>query len=549
MSKLLILGAGGLGRMVGEVAAAQGCWDQIAFLDDAVHSSAVVGRCTDYLSLTGEYSQAVAAFGDNRLRLSWTEKLLEAGYRVPCVIHPSAMVSPSAVLGEGCLVLHGAIVNTNAVLGKACLVNSGALVDHDNRLEDGVHINLHSTIKAWCHMETCSRTEAGETVYSTRRSILGVEDRNLEDALFAFKLGEVASYVKPFGSGHINDTYAVYLGDGAGTLSYVIQRINTEVFKKPQEVMENIFGVTEYLRARILARGGDADRETLNYIKTKTGAPYFEDADGGPWRCYNYIPDSVCIESVRTPKDFYNSGKSFGAFLRELENYPAETLHETIEKFHDTRKRLRDFETALERDVWDRARTCKPETAFVQAHARDCAVLMDLLEQGRLPLRVTHNDTKLNNILFDKDTGEGLCVIDLDTIMPGLALNDYGDSIRFGASTAREDEPDLEKVHFDLELFEAYTKGYLETAGSALTDMEKEYLPWGAKMMTLECGIRFLTDYLQGDTYFKVTHSTHNLERARTQFKLVSEMEAHWEEMGAIVKKYSMTEGKENHAH
>ena len=206
-----------------------------------------------------------------------------------------------------------------------------------------------------------------------------MEDRNLEDALFAFKLGEVASYVKPFGSGHINDTYAVYLGDGAGTLSYVIQRINTEVFKKPQEVMENIFGVTEYLRARILARGGDADRETLNYIKTKTGAPYFEDADGGPWRCYNYIPDSVCIESVRTPKDFYNSGKSFGAFLRELENYPAETLHETIEKFHDTRKRLRDFETALERDVWDRARTCKPETAFVQAHARDCAVLMDLL--------------------------------------------------------------------------------------------------------------------------------------------------------------------------
>ena len=544
MSKLLILGAGGLGRMVGEVAAVQGCWDHIAFLDDAVHGPNVAGRCVDYLALKEEYPQAVAAFGDNRLRLSWTEKLLEAGYQVPCIIHPTAIVSPSVTMGEGCLILHGAILNTNTRLGKACLVNSGALVDHDNRLEDGVHINLHATIKAWCHMEKCSRTEAGETVYSTRRSILGVEDRNLEDALFAFKLGEVASYVKPFGSGHINDTYAVYLGEGAGTLSYVIQRINTEVFKKPWEVMENIFGVTEYLRARILARGGDADRETLNYIKTKTGAPYFEDADGGPWRCYNYIADSVCIESVRTPEDFYNSGKSFGGFLRELENYPAETLHETIEKFHDTRKRLRDFETALERDVRNRARTCKKETAFVQAHAGDCPVLMELLEQGKLPLRVTHNDTKLNNILFDKETGEGLCVIDLDTIMPGLALNDYGDSIRFGASTAREDEPDLEKVHFDLGLFEAYTKGYLEAAGSALTDTEKEYLPWGAKMMTLECGIRFLTDYLQGDTYFKVTHPKHNLERARTQFKLVSEMEAHWDEMGAIVRKYSKTEGK-----
>ena len=540
MSKLLILGMGGLGRMVGEMAAGLRRWEEIAFLDDAVRDGQVVGRCMDYTVLTGRYEEAIAAFGDNRLRLAWTHRLMEAGYRVPCIVHPSAIVSPSVWMGAGCLVLHGAIVNTNAVLGMACLVNSGALVDHDNRLEDGVHVNLHATIKAWCHMPPCARTEAGEVVYSTRRRIEGVADHDLEDALFAFKLGEKASYVKPFGAGHINDTYAVYLSvPGGDDLRYVIQRINTDVFKNPHDVMENIFGVTEYLRRRIMERGGDADRETLNYIKTKTGENYFEDAAGSAWRCYNYIPDSVCIESVTDPMDFYYSAKSFGGFLRELEDYPAGTLHETIEKFHDTRKRLADFDKALARDVKNRAKSCAAEIAFIQNHRADCAVLMDLLDAGRLPLRVTHNDTKLNNILFDEKTGKPLCVIDLDTIMPGLALNDYGDSIRFGASTAAEDEPDVSKVHFDLYLFELYTRGYLEAAGEALTDTEKEYLPWGAKLMTLECGMRFLTDYLQGDTYFKVSRPAHNLERCRTQFKLVADMERVWDVMAAIVKKYS----------
>ncbi len=540
MADLLIVGAGGLGRMIGEVAAAQSAWEHIAFLDDAVHGPAVVGRCADYTALAGRYSQAVAAFGDNRLRLAWTKRLLAAGYTVPCVVHPSAVVSPSAQLGEGCLVLQNAIVNTRAQLGMACLVNSGAVVDHDAALGRGVHVNLHTVVKAWARLDDVRRTEAADVVYAERRKIDGVSDRNLEDALFEFKLGEIASYVKPFGAGHINDTYAVYVNeDGAERLGYVIQRINTQVFKKPREVMENIFGVTEFLRRKALERGGDPDRETLNYLKTRTGDNYFEDADGGPWRCYNFIPDSVCIESVRSEQDFYNSAKSFGAFLRELGDYPADTLHETIEKFHDTRKRYADFERALERDVLGRAKHCEAEIAFVRARRADCAVLMDLLEAGQLPLRVTHNDTKLNNILFDEKTGQGLCVIDLDTIMPGLALNDYGDSIRFGASSAAEDEPDLAKVHFVLPLFEAYTKGYLEAAGDVLTDMEKQYLPWGAKLMTLECGIRFLTDYLQGDTYFKVTRPAQNLERCRTQFKLVREMEESWAEMQRIVKKYS----------
>ncbi|MEG1175236.1 MAG: phosphotransferase [Ruthenibacterium sp.] len=538
--KLLILGAGGLGRMVGEVAAATGLYAQIAFLDDAVREESIVGACADYTALQGEYVCALPAFGNNRLRLAWTKRLLAAGYTVPSLLHPTAIVSPSAQLGAGCLVLQGAIINTNAQLGTACLANCGALIDHDCVLGDGVHVNLNSTIKAWCKLEALERTEAGEVVYSTRRHIDGVDDLNLEDALFAFRIGERTRYVKPFGSGHINDTYAVYTGrDGGETLRYVIQRINTDVFKDPRAVMENIFGVTEYLRRRILERGGDAERETLRYLKTQTGENYFEDAEGSAWRCYNYISDSVCLQSVTRPIDFYNSAKSFGSFLRTLENYPADTLHETIEKFHDTRYRYEQLLRALERDVKNRAVSCAPEIAFAKAHKDDCSVLMDLLEAGKLPLRVTHNDTKINNILFDADTGEALCVIDLDTIMPGLALNDYGDSIRFGATTAAEDEPDVSKVHFDINLFEMYTKGYLEAAGDALTDTEKEYLPWGAKLMTLECGMRFLADYLQGDTYFKVEQPLQNLYRARTQFKLVADMEQAWDKMLALVKQYS----------
>ncbi len=540
MSELLIVGCGGLGRMVGEVALATGKWSGVRFLDDAVRGEAVVGKCVDYTELTGKYPEAVAAFGENRLRLAWAEKLLAAGYRVPSVVHPTAIVSPSAQLGEGCLVLQGAIVNTAAVLGRACLVNAGALVDHDAVLANGAHANLHATVKGWARLEECRHTEAAEVVAPERRAIPGVEAESpLEEALYAFKLGEKASYVKPFGAGHINDTYAVYVGEGAGELRYVMQRINTAVFKKPLEVMENIFGVTEYLRRQILARGGDADRETLNYMKTKTGEPYFEDADGSPWRCYNFIADSVCIESVRTPKDFYNSGKSFGGVFACAGGISGRIPCTRPLKSSTTRASAWQTSTRRCTRCEEPRAPARPEIAFVQARRADCAVLMDLLEKGELPLRVTHNDTKLNNILFDEKTGEGLCVIDLDTIMPGLALNDYGDSIRFGATTAAEDEPDLSKVHFSLELFEAYTRGYLEAAGSALTPREKEYLPWGAKLMTLECGMRFLTDYLEGDTYFRVTHPTHNLERCRTQFKLVADMEAHWAEMQAIVKKYS----------
>ena len=216
----------------------------------------------------------------------------------------------------------------------------------------------------------------------------------------------------------------------------------------------------------------------------------------------------------------------------------AATLHETIEKFHDTRQRFANFETALAADACGRAKEVQAEVEFAMARKADCAYLMDLLEQGKLPLRVTHNDTKLNNVLLDKATGRGICVIDLDTVMPGLALNDFGDSIRFGANHSAEDEPELSKVNCDISLYEIYAKGFLETAGSALTPLEKQCLPWGAKLMTLECGIRFLTDYLEGDHYFKTHRPGQNLDRCRTQFKLVADMEAQWDAMQAAAEKY-----------
>lgn len=541
MSNLLILGAGGMGHMIYEMAGEFGGYDKVSFLDDAKKESTVVGKLVDYQDFHGEYDCAIAAFGDNKLRVSWIEKLIACGYTVPSVIHPSAVVSPSVQMGAGCFVMPRAVINTRTRLDIGCLVNSGAVVDHDAILEKGCHISLGSVIRAYSQIAAYRKVADGKVVYARRRKIDGVDSGVLEDALYAFGFGNKCSYVRPFGAGHINETYAVYMPneEGEDELMYVLQRINKNVFKNPDAVMENIFGVTEFLRRVIREDGGDPDRETLSYIKTKTGENYFEDTDGFPWRCYNYIADSVCYQSAENAEQFYQSARSFGHFLKQLGNYPAETLHETIPKFHDTESRLADFKRALKRDVKNRARTCRREIHFVQEREKDCSVLMEQVRQGNLPLRVTHNDTKLNNILFDEKSNKGLCIIDLDTIMPGLALSDYGDSIRFGASTAAEDEQDLSKVHFDLELFEAYTRGYLEAAGDVLTPAEKAYLPWGARLLTLECGMRFLTDYLQGDTYFKTEYANHNLVRARTQFKLVEEMEQHFDEMHEIVKKYS----------
>lgn len=539
MKSLLILGAGGFGHMIQETARLLG-YEKAVFLDDAVKGPDVVGKCCDYESFLQQYDTAVAALGDNNMRLHWTEKLMEAGYHVPAIIHPSAVVSPSASIGNGSFIMQRAVVNTHTIVEHGVLINSGAVVDHDSHIGCGAHIGLGSVVKANCSIAPKVKVEAGEVIFSTRRKIDGVDDRNLEDAIYAFGFGNRCSYVKPFGAGHINETYAVYMpGEGGDELAYVLQRVNSNVFKDPSGVMDNIFGVTEYLRNVIRREGGDPDRETLSYIKTKSGCNYFEDSEGEPWRCYNFIPDSVCYQLVEEPEQFYQSGSSFGHFLKQLSDYPASKLNETIPDFHNTIRRFEAFQVALKRDLKNRADSCRPEIDFVLAREKDCGVLVHQQDEGILPLRVTHNDTKLNNILFDEKTGKGLCIIDLDTIMPGLAANDFGDSIRFGAATAEEDEPNLDLMHFDISLYELYVKGYLEETKDVLTEAEIGSLPWGARLMTLECGIRFLTDYLQGDTYFKTDYPEHNLIRARTQFRLVDEMEQQFERMQEIVQKYT----------
>lgn len=342
----------------------------------------------------------------------------------------------------------------------------------------------------------------------------------------------------PYGSGHINDTFRVTFQEEGKTKRYILQRMNTQIFLHPEELMENVEGVTSWLRKKIEERGGNPDRETLNLVPTKQGKFFYADTDGDYWRAYLFIEDAMTYDLVEKKEDFYESAVAFGNFQGLLADYPAETLHETIQDFHNTVKRLDTFKKAVEADVCKRAADVQEEIRFVLDREPLAHKLCDMQAEGKLPLRVTHNDTKLNNIMIDNATGKAICVIDLDTVMPGLAVNDFGDSIRFGASTGAEDEPDLSKVSCSMELFELYTKGFVEGCKGSLTKEELDMLPVGAMTMTYECGMRFLTDYLEGDHYFKIHREGHNLDRCRTQFKLVRNMEEKWEQMNEIVNKY-----------
>lgn len=361
----------------------------------------------------------------------------------------------------------------------------------------------------------------------------------IDKAIGQFRYEGVLIDERPYGSGHINDTYLLTFEIAEmGTIKVILQRMNKNIFTKPIELMENILNVTSYLRKKIIENGGDPDRETLNVIRTVDDMPYFVDSEGEYWRSYKFITDATSYDQVESPEDFYQSAVAFGNFQRLLAEYPAETLHETIEGFHDTKARFQVFKKAVEDDVCGRAASVQKEIQFVLEHEHLANVFADLLEKKEIPLRVTHNDTKLNNIMIDNKTRKGICVIDLDTVMPGLAMNDFGDSIRFGASTATEDEQDLSKVSCDMELFDLYAKGFIEGCGGKLTEKEIDLMPTGAMVMTFECGMRFLTDYLQGDTYFKIHRENHNLDRCRTQFKLVKDMEAKWDTMREIIDKY-----------
>lgn len=355
--------------------------------------------------------------------------------------------------------------------------------------------------------------------------------QNVFDANYiieSFGLGGELVSCRRNGNGHINSTYLLEIDRNGVREKYTLQKINTNVFRNPDELMENIISVTDYIRNR-------GDMQTLDFLPCKDGKYYCVD-NGSHWRCYRYIDGVVVLEVCDSAESFRKTGEAFGKFQNTLAGYPIDKLYETIPDFHNTPSRFAAFEKAVSENRAGRAASVKKEIDFISARKSETGILTDLIASGDLPLRVTHNDTKLNNILFDKNTGEGVCVIDLDTIMPGLSLYDFGDAIRYGANTAAEDEKDTDKVHFSLDYYRAYCEGWLSQAGKSLTVKEREFLAFSARLMTLECGMRFLTDYLNGDVYFSTAYAEHNLVRTRVHIKLIEDMEKSFEKMRSITE-------------
>ncbi|MEY4385661.1 MAG: hypothetical protein RLY20_944 [Verrucomicrobiota bacterium] len=343
-------------------------------------------------------------------------------------------------------------------------------------------------------------------------------------------IGEFLDAV-PYGSGHINDTYCVTYHQAGVPVRYILQRINHNIFKNPVALMENVQRVTTHLTARVNGLP-DATRRVLTLIPTREGRGWHVDMGGNHWRAYLFIEGARTYDSVESTDQAFKAAKAFGQFQQLLADLPAPRLHDTIPDFHHTPKRFAALEEALAADAAGRAKSAKPEIEFALAHKSITSVLLD----AKLPERVTHNDTKFNNVMLDDATGEGICVIDLDTVMPGLALYDFGDMVRTATSPTKEDERDLKKVTMQFPMFEALVRGYLSTAGGFLTKAEKQHLAFAGKLITFEIGIRFLTDFLAGDVYFKVHREGHNLDRCRTQFKLVESIEQQESRMKQLVE-------------
>ena len=364
--------------------------------------------------------------------------------------------------------------------------------------------------------------------------------KELHDVLTAYGVADRVLCVQAYGNGHINNTDLVTLKEESGEDVFnklIIQKINTSIFKNPVQLMENVTQVTEWIKKKIEARGGDTMREVLRIIPTKDGAAFYIAENGDFYRAYVFIDGGICLDKPRTKEDFYESGIAFGGFQGYLADFPAEKLYETIPDFHNTVKRLEAFKQAVKEDVCGLAASVREEIDFALSEEESVTYCAQC--KKNLPLRVTHNDTKLNNAMLDAVTEKALCVLDLDTVMPGYAMDDFGDAIRFGASTALEDEADLTKVSCDITMYRAFTEGFLKGTEGRLTEEEILLFPLGAKMMTYECGIRFLMDYLQGNVYFKVAYPEHNLVRARNQFALVKDMNKKMVELNKIMVEFA----------
>ncbi len=348
---------------------------------------------------------------------------------------------------------------------------------------------------------------------------------------------------KPYGSGHINDTFLVRTEEEHKP-DYIFQRINGNIFKDVPGLMENIRRVTGHIRMKLKSiPGSDPDRQTLTLVPAKTGKVYHVDEEGRFWRCYIFIDNSLSYDIVDSKDKAYEGGKAFGRFQRMLADIPEPPLNPTIPYFHDIEKRLATFHQTIKDDVVGRKKNVEKEIEFVEQRIDDLSTVHRLAKEKKIPERITHNDTKFNNVLLDKNN-KALCVIDLDTVMPGLVHFDFGDSIRTATNTAAEDEAVLEKISINLDLFEGYASGFLSETSEILMDIEKDYLAFSAKLMTYIVGVRFLTDYLDGDKYFKIKFPEHNLQRARAQFKLLSSMEENFEKMKGIIEKYAGRTGK-----
>jgi len=359
-----------------------------------------------------------------------------------------------------------------------------------------------------------------------------------------FDLAGEPEAIAPITAGHINDTYVLQATAGGKTTRYVLQRINHYVFKEPVQVMTNILRVTEHIRSRVAKTAPSLASRQLTVIPSDEAPGWYRDSSGNFWRLYNFIENAVTYDTPESPGFAREAARMFGWFQSLLTDLPGSLLHETIPGFHDTPRRLRHFQQVLAQDKCNRARGAAAEIDFVVENAALCNVLPDLAAKGELPLRIVHNDTKINNVMLDRDTGKGVCVIDLDTVMPGVSVHDFGDLVRTAACPATEDERDLSKVAIDVSLFDALARGFAEETGRFLTPTEKSHLLFGGILITFEQMIRFLTDYLAGDVYYRVHREGHNLDRARTQMKLVQSIFEQEETLNEIVERaYSDSSG------